>query len=143
MLHILGRLSLLLSVAALDVEAQQPRQGAGGVRRGHLHRPRIRLTIRQRTRVLEDAKAKAAKIINDADSIKADAEAAAEKIRVDADELRQRHEQRLHDVQARERKARAGAEDGRQAIAKADAKEKQFQAKIDLLQETLRAELSR
>jgi hypothetical protein len=49
-------------------------------------------------------------------------------------------------VQARERKARIAAEDARQgvakAVAKAEAKEKQFQAKIDLLQEAL-AELSR
>jgi hypothetical protein len=48
----------------------------------------------------------------------------------------------LHDAQDKERKALAAAEDSRQAIAKADAKEKQFQAKIDLLQEALRAELN-
>ena len=31
----------------------EPGQCAGGIRRGDLHRSRIRLTIRQRTRVLE------------------------------------------------------------------------------------------
>jgi hypothetical protein len=52
------------------------------------------------------------------------------------------HERQLHDVQARELKARAAAEEARQAIAKADAKEREFQAKIDHLQGAL-AELSR
>jgi hypothetical protein len=87
----------------------------------------------ERTR--DNAKAEAAKIVAEAQAIKA----AADKTNADADELRQRHERQLDDVQARERKALAAAEDARHAIAKADAKEKTFQAKIDHLHEALRA----
>jgi hypothetical protein len=89
-------------------------------------------------KTLDDAKAEAAKIIAEAEAVKA----AADKTNADADELRQRHERQLEDVQARERKARAAAEDARQAIAKADAKEREFQAKIDRLQEALRVVLA-
>jgi hypothetical protein len=49
--------------------------------------------------VFADARANAAKIINDSNSIKTD----AEKTRVDADELQQRCEQQLHDAQDRRR----------------------------------------
>jgi hypothetical protein len=93
---------------------------------------------REAEKVLDDAKVKAAKIISDSNSIKA----AADKTNADADELRQRHERQLQDAQDKERKARAVAEDARRAITAADAKEKAFQAKIDLLQGAL-AELSR
>jgi hypothetical protein len=53
--------------------------------------------------------------------------------------LRLRHEQQLHDAQAKERKALASAQASRQAIAKADAKEREYQARIDRLREELRA----
>ena len=89
-------------------------------------------------KVIAEARTNAAKIIAEAEAI----EAAADKTNADADELHQRCEQQLRDSQDKERKALASAHASRRAIAKTDAKEKTFQAKIDLLQEAL-AELSR
>jgi hypothetical protein len=86
-------------------------------------------------KVLADAKATAAKIINDANSIKAD----ADKTRIDADKVLQRHELQLFAAQDRERAALASTQASRQAVAKSDAKEREFQTKIDRLREELRA----
>jgi hypothetical protein len=83
---------------------------------------------------MEDAKAEAAKIVTEAEAIKAD----ADKTKADADELHQRCAQQLHDAQDSERKALASAQASRQAVAKADAKEGEFQAKVDRLREKLR-----
>jgi hypothetical protein len=70
----------------------------------------------------------------------------ATKTRAAADALKAKHEARLGDVQERERQAIAASDAARQAVAKADdarvkadAKEKEFQDKIDRLQAGLRA----
>jgi hypothetical protein len=94
------------------------------------------LTSRQEAqRVLDDAKATASKIIGDANSIKADADTT----KADADKVLQRHELQLFAAQDRERTALASTQASRQAVAKAEAKEREFQAKIDRLREELRA----
>jgi len=90
---------------------------------------------REAEKVLNDAKATAAKIINDANSVKAD----AEKTKADADKVLQRHELQLFAAQDRERAALASTQVSRQAVAKAEAKEREYQAKIDRLREELRA----
>ena len=72
---------------------------------------------REAEKVLNDAKATAAKIINDANSVKAD----AEKTKADADKVLQRHELQLFAAQDRERAALASAQASRQAVAKAEA----------------------
>jgi hypothetical protein len=74
-------------------------------------------------------------IINDANSIKAE----ADKTKADADKVLQRHELQLFAAQDRERTALASTQASRQAVAKAEAKEREFQAKIDRLREELRA----
>jgi hypothetical protein len=89
---------------------------------------------REAEKVLNDAKATAAKIINEANSIKAD----ADKTRIDADRVLQRHELQLFAAQDRERAALASTQASRQAVAKAEAKEREFQTKIDRLREELR-----
>jgi hypothetical protein len=94
------------------------------------------LTSRQEAQtVLDDAKATAAKIIGDANSIKAE----ADKTKADADKVLQRHEVQLFAAQDRERAALASTQASRQVVAKAEAKEREFQTKIDRLREELRA----
>jgi hypothetical protein len=82
---------------------------------------------------------------SDADKILADATAKAAKVVADAEALKAEHERRLGDVQAREQQAATTADVARKAAAianaargKAEAKEKEFNGKID----RLRAELS-
>jgi hypothetical protein len=94
---------------------------------------------------VESAKAKEAqadKVLADARAVKAEAnkvKADADKIKADAEKLRERHERKLADVQAKEQQAIDAAEVSRGATAKAEARQKELAAKIDRLQQELRA----